>query len=158
MRGKRAERVNMGHETVLRVIERLTKVYGTFSYTNNFPEKQVTEQNSGSWGKPDLSLFIDGKHKLAEVKGIQVFWRASGDDYAKRGKLALSKTQWERLVEACAKNDGEPCVIVELKTRCSQSPYLYFMLSQEVIETWKKRYGEWISPSVWEIIDLGEKL
>jgi hypothetical protein len=63
-----------------------------------------------------------------------------------------------RLVEASAKNGGNPCVIVELKTRCSQSPYLYFMLSQEVIEAWKKRYGEWISPSVWEIIELGEKL
>lgn len=156
--GRRAERVKEGHETVLRIIERLTKVYGNFSYTNNFSEKQITEQNSGSWGKPDVDAFINGKRKLVEAKGLQVFWRVSSTSYEKRGKLALTKTQWEALLEYAKKNGGEPCLIVELKTRCTQAPYLYFIISREVVDAWKTRYGEWISPSVWEIIDLGEKL
>jgi hypothetical protein len=139
-------------------MQRLLDIYGDkVSITNNFPEKQIAEKNSGSYGKPDLDLFVGGKHKLVEVKGMQVFWQAKGAIYEKRGKLALSTKQWQNLVESST-NGAEPCLIVELKTRCVEAPHLYFMLERQLIDAWKQRFGEWISPSVWEIIDKGQKL
>jgi len=148
--------IAQGQATIERLIAHMTS--SGASYKNNFPEKQLVEQKEGSWYKPDLEIFSP-EHYGVEVKGMQVSWIRSSDKHPRAGRLKLTKSQWDSLLSWCKNNKATPLLIVELKTLCRRAPYLYFKIPEENVNKLAQKYkGEWVSGSIWEIIDLGEKI
>ncbi len=156
--------VAMGKETVDRVIERLLTLTpenkGRPQIGNFFSMKQHIQKQPGTNYLPDLEHFINGHYGL-EIKGITVSWLRNSDKFSRAGRLKLLKDQWTCLVEWCKREHAEPRLVIELKTLSQTAPYLYFQLGPSAIKQLFDRTGKdalWINASIWDLIDLGEKL
>jgi hypothetical protein len=153
----RTSRVKDGYDTVLRVIAVINAKFGTPSATKLLTT-QVTQIDKGQNYEPDMEIFVP-EHYGVEVKGMHVTWHRTTDEYDRINRLKLPRTQWFTLIKWCTEHDAEPLLIIEIKTKSIDIPFLYRKIKREPMALLSKRYAKnWISPNVWQILEIGEKL
>lgn len=153
----RRNRYKDGYDTVVRVVQYLNAKYGTCSATKLLAT-QVTQIDLGRNYEPDIEIYIP-RHYGVEVKGMFTSWERDNGTRNVPSYLRLRTQQWLNLTEWCNRHNAKPLVIIEIKTRSKRIPYIYRKLNIEDMNKLLSQYkGNWITPNIWEILEIGEKL
>ncbi len=109
----------------------------------------------GMLGDPDLiyRFYSYGRWRTfgIEVKSFQGIRRS------RVGQCILKRAQWMDLGQWCRDNDATPLLIVEIRPR-GRAPLYYKLHRKDVDPRFEGKHNQFISFTVWQILDRGTKI